>query len=214
MFRNLTPVVRALLYANFIVYALQWLTGYEEDIDRLFALWPLGQPAYDSAPFEPWQLITYGFLHANLLHIFSNMFALWMFGPAAELVLGSRRFGFYYFACIVGAALAQLFIEPMLYQGGGSTVGASGGIMGVLLFFGLAFPRQRIYVYFAIPMPAWIFVTLYGAYELWLGISGSSDNVAHFGHLGGMATGLLLFLVWRDYIRSRLERFTQAQPPR
>jgi membrane associated rhomboid family serine protease len=206
MFPKITPVVRALLYANFIVYAAQRLTGYGDALLYHFALWPLrGNEANGGAPFEPWQLLTYAFLHdpATILHIASNMFALWMFGPAAELVLGSRRFGFYYLACVIGAALAQLFIVPSMYAGGGETIGASGGIMGVLLFFGLAFPQQRIYLYLAIPMPAWIFVTLYGLYELWLGVFSSSDSVAHFGHLGGMLTGLLLFFIWRSYIRSR-----------
>jgi membrane associated rhomboid family serine protease len=211
MFPKITPVVRALLYVNFIVYAAQRLTGYGDTLLQHFALWPLGTPAYGAAPFEPWQLVSYAFLHDpdSLLHIVSNMFALWMFGPAAEWVLGSRRFGFYYLVCVVGAALAQLFIVPAMYAESGDTIGASGGIMGILVFFGLAFPRQRIYLYFAIPMPAWVFVTLYGVFELWLGVFGSSDAVAHFGHLGGMAAGVLLFLSWRGYIRGRIAALGQ-----
>ena len=205
MFRSLTPVVRALLYLNFIVYALQRLTGYGIALEHAFALWPVGGDRLDrlAAPFEPWQLVTYAFLHdpSNWLHILSNMFALWMFGPAAEWVLGSRRFGFYYFACVIGAALTQLFVEYTMYPNPSSTVGASGGIMGVLLLFGAAFPRQKILLYFAIPMPAWLFVTLYGLYEFWLGIFGSSDGVAHFAHIGGMLTGLLLVLLWHDRVR-------------
>jgi membrane associated rhomboid family serine protease len=217
MFPKITPVVRALLYVNFIVYAAQRLTGYGGALLDYFALWPLGGAADHQPPFEPWQLITYGFLHdpRSSLHIISNMFALWMFGPAAEAVLGSRRFAFYYFACVVGAALAQLFIVPAIPAQAavrfGETFGASGGVMGLLVLFGLAFPNQRIYVYFALPMPAWVFVTLYGVFELWLGVFGSSDGVAHFGHLGGMATGVLLFLLWRDDIRSRAAQFSQLR---
>jgi rhomboid family protein len=211
MFPKVTPIVRTLLYINFIVYAVQRLTGYGDALLQYFALWPIGQPEYGAAPFELWQLVTYAFLHdpLNIWHITLNMFALWMFGPAAEWVLGSRRFGFYYLACVIGAALAQLFIVPAMYTPAGETIGASGGIMGLLVFFGLAFPRQRIYVYFAIPMPAWVFVTLYGAVELWSGIFGRSDSVAHFGHLGGMATGLLLFLLWRSYVRERIAALGQ-----
>jgi membrane associated rhomboid family serine protease len=207
MFPKVTPVVRALLYVNFIVYAIQRLTGYGAALLQYCALWPVGPPTYGEAPFEPWQLVTYGFLHdpLSILHIASNMFALWMFGPAAEWVLGSRRFGFYYLLCLIGAALAELYFGPILQtQGGGMTIGASGGIMGLLVLFGLVFPRQRIYLYFAIPMPAWVFVTLYGVFELWLSVFGGSDGVAHFGHLGGMATGLLLFAIWRRYIRGRV----------
>jgi membrane associated rhomboid family serine protease len=214
MFPKITPVVRALLYANFIVYAAQRLTGYGSALLQHFALWPLGHPAYRLPPFEPWQLVSYAFLHdpVNILHISFNMLMLWMLGPAAEWVLGSRRFGFFYLACVVGAALAQLFIVPAMFTQGGDTIGASGGIMGIQAFFGLAFPRQRVYVYFAIPMPAWAFVSFSVVVELWLGIFASSDGVAHFGHLGGMATGLLLFLLWHDYIRSRIVAI--AQPPR
>jgi membrane associated rhomboid family serine protease len=211
MFAKITPVVGALLSINFIVYAAQRLTGYGDALLQYFALWPLGTPEYGAAPFEPWQLVTYAFLHdpSSVLHIALNMFALWMFGPAAEWVLGSRRFGFYYLACVIGAALAQLFIVPAMYAQGGETIGASGGIFGLLVFFGLAFPRQRIYVYFAIPMPAWAFVTLYAAVELWLGVFGRSDSVAHFGHVGGMATGVLLFLLWRKYVRTRIAALGQ-----
>ena len=214
MLPKVTPVVRALLYANLIVYAAQRLTGYGDALLQNFGLWPLGAPAYGQAPFEPWQVVTYAFLHdpVSILHIASNMFALWMFGPAAEWVLGGRRFAWYYLLCVIGAALAELFIVPAVYpQGGEVTIGASGGIMGILVFFGLAFPRQRIYLYFAIPMPAWIFVTLYGVFELWLGVFGRSDSVAHFGHLGGMATGLLLFVFWRSYIRSRIVQLNQLR---
>jgi rhomboid family protein len=203
---RITPIVRALLYLNFIVYAVQRLTGYGGALEYWFALWPPGASDASSgaAPFEPWQLVTYAFLHdpRSVLHIISNMFALWIFGPAAEWVLGSRRFGFYYFACVIGAALTQLFVQHAMEPLPVSTVGASGGIMGVLLFFGVAFPRQKVLVYFAIPMPAWLFVSLYGVFELWMGIFASSDGVAHFAHIGGMLTGLLLVAVWRDRIRS------------
>jgi membrane associated rhomboid family serine protease len=76
-------------------------------------------------------------------------------------------------------------------------VGASGAVFGLLLAFGMTFPNNIIYIYFAIPMKAKYFVMLYGAIELYSGISNSSDNVAHFAHLGGMLFGILLILYWR-----------------
>ncbi|HEY2419485.1 MAG TPA: rhomboid family intramembrane serine protease [Steroidobacteraceae bacterium] len=199
MFRTLTPVVRALLYANLIVYGLEWLTG-----DRLldtFALWPVGAERLDGGhPFEPWQLVTYAFLHdtRTLWHLFGNMFALYMFGPDAELTLGWRRFSFYYFACVIGAGLTQLWVVQSFSPGVGETIGASGGIFGLLLFYGMTFPHRRLLLLFPpIPMPAWVFVTLYGILELSLGVFGQMQGVAHFAHLGGMATGLALILYWR-----------------
>jgi membrane associated rhomboid family serine protease len=80
-------------------------------------------------------------------------------------------------------------------------VGASGAVFGLLLAFGMTFPNNIIYVYFAIPMKAKYFVMLYGAIELYNGISNSGDNVAHFAHLGGMLFGILLILYWRRKTR-------------
>jgi len=200
MFHNLTPTVRALLYANLIVYGLEWLTG-----DRLlvsFALWPLGADRqYGTPPFEPWQLVTYAFLHdtSSLWHLLGNMFALYMFGPDVERTLGWRRFSLYYFACVIGAGLAQLWVVRAMSPGPYETIGASGGIFGLLLFYGMTFPHRKLLLLFPpVPMPAWLFVTLYGILELSLGVFGRAQGVAHFAHLGGMATGLALILYWRS----------------
>lgn len=199
MFHRMTPVVRALLYANLIAYALERLTG--DRLLVLFALWPLDASQYGAPPFEPWQLISYAFLHdpENLWHLAGNMFALWMFGPDAERVLGARRFLVYYLACVIGAGLTQLWVMHAFAPGAEETIGASGGIFGLLLFYGVTFPRRRILLLLPpIPMPAWLFVTLYGFLELYLGVSGRMQGVAHFAHLGGAATGLLLWLFWRS----------------
>jgi membrane associated rhomboid family serine protease len=212
MFRQLTPVVRALLYANFIAFGLTWpLLGTQSLLgDRpfeLFALWPLGSARAGLPPFEPWQLITYAFLHSGWLHILSNMFAVYMFGPDCESLLGSRRFSIYYLTCVVGAAVCQLLVTQYLYPALGPTVGASGGIFGILLLYGMAFPHRQLLLLFPpIPMPAWLFVTLYGLYELWLGVSRTQQGVAHFAHLGGMASGYLLILYWRARAGSRGRR--------
>jgi len=205
MFRNITPVVRALLYANVIVFGLQWLTG-QRLILALFALWPWqSHLLYGTPPFEPWQLVTYAFLHGGFWHIFGNMFALWMFGPDVEALIGSRRFTLYYFVCVIGAALAQLFVVHVIFPGPYPTIGASGGIFGILLFYGMAFPHRRLLLLFPpIPMPAWLFVTLYGVLELFLGVFGTSQGVAHFAHLGGMVTGFALIQYWRLTDRRRL----------
>ncbi len=203
MFRQLTPVVRALLYANVIVFLLMYLTGDRLVID--YALWPWhGDVRYGSPAFEPWQLISYSFLHEGFWHLFGNMFALYMFGPDSEVLLGARRFTIYYFACVLGAGISQLLVTQYLYPGPYPTLGASGGIFGILLLYGLAFPHRKLLLLFPpIPMPAWLFVTLYGLLELGLGVSGAAPSVAHFAHLGGMATGYVLILLWRARSRGR-----------
>jgi len=202
MFRSLTPIVRALLYANLIVYGLQWLTG--DSLLVTFALWPLGADRqFGAPPFEPWQLVTYAFLHdtRNIVHLLGNMLALFMFGPDAERTLGARRFCVYYFACVIGAGLTQLWVERALTPGPYETIGASGGIFGLLLFYGMVFPQRKLVLLFPPipwPIPAWLFVTLYAIFELTMGVSGRMQGVAHFAHLGGAATGLLLILYWRS----------------
>jgi membrane associated rhomboid family serine protease len=204
MFRNLTPVVRALLLVNFIVYALQRFTGYGAILLEHFALWPI-DPIGDAQragvpPFEPWQLLTYAFLHdpENWMHIIGNMLAVYMFGPDTELVLGSKRFGFYYIVCVIGAAVTQLAVMHASASAPYLTVGASGGIFGILLLFGMSFPQRKVIMLFLpIPMPAWLFVTLYGLYEFGYGLLGGGDGVAHFAHLGGLATGAAMILYWR-----------------
>jgi membrane associated rhomboid family serine protease len=197
MFQHLAPVTRLLIIANVIVYGLQALIGNQLILS--FALWPLGPGLYADAPtFAPWQLLTYGFLHGNLAHIFFNMFALYMFGSEIERLLGASRFTTYYLVCVIGAALAQLIVMQIMGREPFPTIGASGGVFGILLAFGMAFPHRKLMLLFPpIPMPAWLFVSLYGILELVLGVTGTQQGVAHFAHLGGMVAGFMLLLVWR-----------------
>ena len=184
MFASIPPATLALLIANVAVYLLG-ISSFGP-----FALWPLGPL------FDPWQVITYSFLHGNLAHIFFNMFALYMFGGPLERLWGTPKFVTYYFASVLAPGLAQIAVTAA----SGSqypTVGASGGVFGLLLGFALMFPRERLAIYGILPMPAWLFVTLYGLLELFLGATGTQSGVAHFAHLGGMAGGALVMLMWR-----------------
>ncbi len=189
----LLPITRALILANVGVFFIQWLV--RGDNVGWFALWPWGTPL-----FHFWQLVTYGFLHDpnNLTHIFFNMFALYMFGSEIERVLGMRRYLFYYFACVVGAAVMHLFVSRMMGGAMVPTIGASGGVFGLLLAFGMFFPQRRIMLLIPpIPIRAWVLVTLYGLIELAMGVLGTQQGVAHFAHLGGMLAGFLLLSYWR-----------------
>ncbi len=194
---DLPPVTRALLIANIAVYLLQMLAG--ETLIVRFALWPLGASMYENvAGFQPWQVVTYGFLHGGFTHLAFNMFALWMFGGAIENLFGARPFALYYFVSVIGAALAQLAVVHFFTGGYYPTLGASGGVFGLLLAYGMMYPHSRIMLLFPpIPMPAWLFVTGYGVIELILGITGTQAGVAHFAHLGGMAGGFVLIQYWR-----------------
>ena len=195
------PVTRALLIANALVYLLQMALGDSAPPYPLtvpFALWPLGPSPYSDVPgFELWQLVTYGFLHGSVQHIVFNMLALWMFGGPIEDLFGARPFAVYYFTCVVGAALAQLLVMHLWPEGYYPTLGASGGVFGLLLAYGMMYPNARILIYFAIPVPARVFVTLYGLLELVLGVTGTQAGVAHFAHLGGLVFGFFLIQYWR-----------------
>jgi len=197
MLQLMAPITRLLIIANVVVYGLQML--FEDAAIIYFALWPWHTSGIPNVPpFEPWQLITYGFMHGSPTHLFFNMFALYMFGSEIERSMGTNKYLTYYFTCVIGAAVAQLLVMAWTHASPVPTLGASGGVFGILLAFGMAFPQRRIMLLFPpIPMPAWVFVTLYGLMELGFGVFGTQQGVAHFAHLGGMAAGYLLILFWR-----------------
>jgi membrane associated rhomboid family serine protease len=100
--------------------------------------------------------------------------------------------------------VTQLVVSGVAGANPYPTVGASGGVFGLLLAFGVLFPSRMIVLIFPpIPMPAWLFVTVYGALELYLGVTGTSQGVAHFAHLGGMLGGWLMLRRWRRQAAQR-----------
>jgi membrane associated rhomboid family serine protease len=188
---SLQPVTALLILANVAVFVLQ--QDANEHLLMSFALWPWG-----SGLLQPWQVVSYSFLHAGGTHLGFNMLALFMFGAEVEHALGSSKYLLYYLVCVVAAALIQLAVTIMHVSQAGYTIGASGGVFGLLLAFGMLFPRRKLVpLLLPIPMPAWLFVTLYGAIELWLGVTQTQEGVAHFAHLGGMLGGWLLLQYWR-----------------
>jgi membrane associated rhomboid family serine protease len=183
----LPPVTQALMLVCTAVFCLNLLLP----LDAWLALWPIG-----SGRFGPWQILSYAFLHGDVLHLFFNMLGLWMFGSELERLWGQRRFIHMLLAGAIAAALVQLLFNAVV----GTrvpTVGASGALFGLLLCYGMLFPNRTIMPLFPpIPMKARTFVIVFGALELFLGVSGSS-GVAHFAHLGGMLGAWLLLLYWR-----------------
>jgi membrane associated rhomboid family serine protease len=209
----MTPLVRLLLLANVAVFGLQQFA--DDELFTHFALWPLGRhylPGAGFVGFEPWQLITSAFLHANLPHIALNMYALYSFGGMVERVLGSRRFAWLYFASVLAAAAVQLIVVTATSSQVAPTVGASGGVFGVLLAFALLFPHSRVMLLFPpIPMKAWVLVAGYAFIELTSGVFGTSQGVAHFAHLGGMlGAGIVMLAIG---YRSRVQPGTDVRGP-
>ncbi len=207
------PVIKNLLIINGLVFFATVAPQMRDVLFQWFALWPAGTPAVapgrfgglQAVPqFYPWQLVTTAFLHGGFGHIFFNMFGLWMFGMRIENTWGSQRFAFFYFFCVVGASLLQLLVtsapfwfgigDPVIVP----TVGASGGVFGVLLAFGMMYPEERVMLLFPpIPIKAKWFVTGLIVLQLYSGISGTQAGVANFAHLGGALAGFLLIQYWR-----------------
>ena len=180
------PVTLSLLVANVAVFFLQ-MSGMPLGA---FALWP---PGGLESQFAPWQLVTYAFLHGSVTHIVFNMIGLYMFGSEIERLFGSRFYALFYFASVVTAAVTHLVVTSWMGGPPIPTVGASGGVFGLLLAFGLYFPHRRILLLFPpIPLPARVFVFGYAALELFLGITQTAAGIAHFAHLGGMLGGWLM----------------------
>jgi membrane associated rhomboid family serine protease len=190
-FRFFPPVIKWLLILNvgiwlaFDVLLAPFTIGgvpIFQILASYLALWPLG------THFFPWQLLTYMFMHGGFWHIFLNMFSLWIFGTELEHLWGSKRFLIYYLLCGLGGAVTNLLVAPLIGQGA-PTVGASGAVFGVLLAFGVLFPDRPIYLYFLLPVRAKFFILGLIALELYTGITGTVDGIAHFAHLGGAAAG-------------------------
>ncbi len=154
---------------------------------------PSVTPALEFVPaavfLRPWTIITYMFLHGSITHILFNMLALYWFGSRVEERLGGRQFITLYFSSGIGGGLLSVVLAPMA-----PIIGASGAIMGVMVAYAKYWPRERIYIWGVLPIEAWMLVVGYVLFDL----AGFGANVAHFAHLGGVATGFL-YLSWTEW---------------
>jgi membrane associated rhomboid family serine protease len=184
----LPPVTQALLLLNVAAFCIEFIFG--RWFSQVLALWPLG------SGFLPWQVVSYAFLHGSFGHLFFNMLGLWMFGSELERLWGPKRYLQFYFASVLAAALTQLVVNAALGSHN-PTVGASGGLFGLLLAYGMKFPNRTVMLLIPpIPMKAKYLVMIYGVLELVLGVSNPFGGVAHFAHLGGMLGGYLMLRYW------------------
>jgi membrane associated rhomboid family serine protease len=198
--------VKILIGVNVVVFLLQGMSnGW---VDEFFGLWPL-QPIEGHVYFHFWQIVTYAFLHSTsqFSHLLFNMFGLWMFGEEIERYVGPRRVLACFFASVVTAALAQLSIPFLVAAAPGYTIGASGGVFGLLLAYAVLFPHRKVVPLIPpIPMPAWLFATIYAGIELFLGVTGNLSGIAHFAHLGGMVGSALVIMQWRASARASVRK--------
>lgn len=224
--RNIPIVTKNLLIVNVVAFLITYIMG--KDASGGYVLNDLlGLHFFLASDFQPYQLITYMFMHGGFEHIIFNMFALWMFGCVVERVWGPKKFLFYYIACGLGAGLFQELAQfgqfylmaseqfPLMSIGqlwtighnsadvlnGWTTVGASGAIYGILLAFGMIFPEERMFIFpLPVPIKAKYFVIGYAAIELVSAIATTGDGVAHTAHLGGMLIGFFMIRYWRRQV--------------
>jgi len=204
---NLTPLVRSLILINVIVFILQKFLPmqfslhcdghlYGIDFSGLVSLWPLS-----SCAFFPYQFFTYMFAHGGIGHIFFNMLTLASFAPILENYWGEKKFLFYYLATGIGAGVIYGVVNYFFGDVGGSMLGASGALYGVLMAFGMVFPEMEIMMLFVpIPIKAKYLVFIMGAVTWMLDSSGS---VAHLAHFGGAFVGFIIVSFWRSQGRGR-----------
>ncbi len=157
-------------------------------------------PMYTEA-FQPHQIITYMFMHANFMHLFFNMLGIYIFGVALEAEWGSKRFLNFYLLCGIAAALLQLLISYLNDKSVTVLLGASGALYGLLAAFAMTYPNMTLHIYFIIPIKAKHLLLIYGAYEFITSIT-ANDNIAHVAHLGGLIMGVLILFIWNKNKKS------------
>lgn len=180
--------LKNLIIANVLVFIIQILFYNLIPITAYFALIPK-----DFMKGYIWQAVTYMFLHGGFFHLAINMYILWMFGRELEYLWGTKEFYKYYFICGIGAAfIYSLFNMNSMIP----VVGASGAVFGILLAFGMTFPRTKLIIFpLLIPIDAKYAVWIFGVLEFLYLLEGGG-NVAHLAHLGGLALGYL-YLRWK-----------------
>lgn len=170
----LTPWVQRLLITNVVVHLLA--SGS-----------PLVRYNFGFIPSQvlerPWTLITYMFLHGDMMHLLFNMVGLFFFGPRLESRLGGKGFLWLYFLAGIGGAFLTFIFDRNVLM-----IGASGAVYGIVAGFAYLWPKERIYIWGVLPVEAWLLAMFAVGASLWSGITGGG-NIAHFAHLGGLAFG-------------------------
>ena len=180
---ELTKGVKQLLIINVVIFVLTYLNfPFIEN----FVLFPI-----QSGYFQPYQLLSYMFLHSSVTHIVFNMIGLLVFGPNIENKFGTSKFiKIYLIMGLISGLASIIFINNPV-------VGASGAIWGIMMLFALFNPNELLYIYFIIPVRAKFIIGAFFTIELFLSIMGSSDGVSHVAHVAGALTGALFYLLDR-----------------
>lgn len=216
---NIPSITKNLLIINVLAFFATWVFEKQGlDLTATFGL-----HFFMAKDFSFYQLVTYLFMHGSFMHLFFNMFAVWMFGTVMERVWGPKRFLIYYLVCGIGAGIIQEGVQYINYANENlaaydfvmtssgrittdaylnlwTTVGASGAVYAILLAFGMTFPNERMFIIpFPFPIKAKWLIGGYIVIEVWSALNTPGDGIAHMAHLGGMLFGFLLIRYWRKH---------------
>ena len=192
LFGNIPTATRNLFLVNALMFIATCIN--QNYMVATFAMF------FPTSPFfHWWQPVTHMFMHGGFWHIFLNMWCLLMFGSALERSIGSRKFVLFYFVAGLGAVAVHTLVQylqgPILNV---PTLGASGAIYGIQIGYAMLYPNDIWTLVFPpVSLKAKWFVLIFIAIELFTGITGTADGVAHFAHLGGALFGFLLMLYWK-----------------
>lgn len=209
--RNIPPIVKNLIIINAVMMVFSLISP-----NFMYSTFSLFY--FESEHFRPFQILTHMFMHGDFWHLLFNMYTLWIFGSVLENVWGGKKFLLYFLVTGIGAAILHTFVQYIevsslmgAFEVGDivagkeisqifrtPTVGASGAIYGLLLAYGMLFPNNTLQLIFPpVALKAKWFVLIFGAIELFLGMTNSGSNIAHFAHLGGMLFGYFIILYWK-----------------
>ena len=147
---------------------------------------------------EYYRLISSGFLHGDLQHLLFNCFTLFIFGDTVIMRLGEINFVLLYFSCLVFSGWLSVYFNKNNYYY--SAVGASGAVIGVVYSSILLYPSMKLaFIFFPIPMPAYLFAVGYLLYSLY-GVKKLNDGIGHEAHIGGALSGLLLTSLFKPNV--------------
>ena len=189
-------VVRHLVILNVLAFFASLILLGEANADSLgrlqFAAWPP-----DSGLFEPYQILTYMFMHSGIAHLAFNMLSLYMIGSLVEMVWGPKRFLFFYLFCGVGSLVLHFVMQWWLQAPPAPILGASGAIYGIFVAFAYLFPDQELQLIFPpVRLKAKYFVMILVGIDLFGGFGGYASRIAHFAHLGGALFGFIMIMIW------------------
>ena len=206
--QSIPPVTRNLIIVNVLIFIATL-------VNENFMIGTFGLFYPSSHYFHWWQIVTHMFMHGGFWHIFFNMYTLFIFGVVVERIIGSKKFMVFYFVCGFGAAALHMGVQYLQMQSflasesqtalqsivalkSTPTVGASGAIYGVLMGYAMLFPQSKMTLLFPpVTLSAKWMVAIFAVIELFTGVVGFTDGVAHFAHLGGMLIGWLMIKWWR-----------------